>query len=341
MTTLSLPENDVIVVIPCLNEAAHLDGLLEALMRDSGGDGHTIVVADGGSTDGSVEIAQAWADRLPNLHLLPNPARLQSAAVNAAVARYGTGKAFLVRVDAHATYPDDYVERLTAIARSTGADSVVVPMTTSGTTCFQSAVAVAQNSLLGTGGAAHRMAGPAGWVDHGHHALMRLDRFRAVGGYDPRFSHNEDAELDTRLRRAGARIWLAVDLGLGYVPRAAPQALFRQYLNYGRGRARTVRLHGERLKPRQVAPLLVAPAVALAPFALLAPLWPVFSLFLLPFLVWALACVLTGLGLSRRGPLPCAVLAGPAAMIMHLAWSSGFWTEAVKPPLPPRPSASL
>ena len=39
------------------------------------------------------------------------------------------------------------------------------------------------------------------WADHGHHALMRISAFRAVGGYDESFSHNEDAELDYRLGR--------------------------------------------------------------------------------------------------------------------------------------------
>ena len=37
---------------------------------------------------------------------------------------------------------------------------------------------------------------------------MRIAAFRAVGGYDESFSHNEDAELDYRLRQAGYRIWM-------------------------------------------------------------------------------------------------------------------------------------
>ena len=32
---------------------------------------------------------------------------------------------------------------------------------------------------------------------------MRIAAFRGVGGYDESFSHNEDAELDYRLRQAG------------------------------------------------------------------------------------------------------------------------------------------
>ena len=76
-------------------------------------------------------------------------------------------------------------------------------MRTKGTGLFQKATALAQNSRLGNGGSQHREGGAGRWTDHGHHALMRLDAFRAVGGYDETFSHNEDAELDYRLAAGG------------------------------------------------------------------------------------------------------------------------------------------
>ena len=49
---------------------------------------------------------------------------------------------------------------------------------------------------------------------------MRIAAFRAVGGYDESFSHNEDAELDLRLTREGGRIWLTDKVRIGYHPRA-------------------------------------------------------------------------------------------------------------------------
>ena len=62
------------------------------------------------------------------------------------------------------------------------------------------------------------------WTDHGHHALMRVAAFRAVGGYDESFSHNEDAELDYRLRAAGYRIWMTDKTFMVYYPRASVPA---------------------------------------------------------------------------------------------------------------------
>lgn len=322
----------VLIVIPCLNEAAHLPGLLEQLLRDAAQD-DLVVVADGGSTDESRPIVERMAAEDGRLRLIANPARLQSAGVNAAVRVFGAGREYMVRVDAHARYPERYVRGLTEVARAQAADCVVVPMHTVAQTCFQRAAATAQNSRIGTGGAAHRMGGTSGWVDHGHHALMRLDRFGAVGGYDETFSHNEDAELDLRLSKAGARIWLEATLGIDYLPRRGPLPLFRQYLNYGRGRARTLRRHGQRLRPRQALPLAVLPSVVAAGGGLaLSALHPSWALLGVPALAWTAACLLGGVfaALSARAGA-CGWLAGPVAMIMHLGWSIGFLQQMARP----------
>lgn len=309
------PAIDTLVVVPTLNEEKHIEAVLEQVFADAEIARMLVVVADGGSTDRTVEIVQRLAAARPNLVLVHNEKRLQSAAVNAAVAAHGDGKTWLARVDAHAAYPASYVSKLIAVAEETSADSVTTSMTSRGETCFQTAAAAAQNSKLGTGGAAHRAGSKSAWVDHGHHALMRLAAFQAVGGYDETFSHNEDAELDLRLAAGGFRIWLTTEVTIVYFPRASVGALFRQYSNYGAGRARTVRLHKTPLKVRQMLPLAVAPAVGAAALA------PIFWPLALPALAWAGLCLVYGAALGRGS---CASFAGWPAMIMHLGWSVGF-----------------
>jgi succinoglycan biosynthesis protein ExoA len=326
---------DCLIVIPCLNEEAHIGGLLDQLLADAGADGALIVVADGGSRDDTRRIVSARAAASPRVRLLDNPQRIQSAGINLAATRFGAGRRWLVRVDAHAGYPEAYVSKLLTAAEAAGAASVVVPMITRDEGgCFQIAAAAAQNSPLGTGGSAHRHAGRSEWVDHGHHALFDLAPFAAVGGYDPGFSHNEDAELDARLTRAGRRIWLAGDIPIIYHPRRRPGPLFRQYFKYGEGRAKTRARHRAPLKVRQMLPLAVAPACLLAPLGLL--FWPV----ALPALVWAAAALGFGLLLGVKQKRPCAALAGVAAMIMHFAWSAGYLRQALlgrSPGPEPRP----
>lgn len=313
-----------LVVIPCLNEAEHLGALVTqmhaAALRHQG----RIVIVDGGSVDGSIEIAQELSERLPNVHLLHNPARLQSAGINAAVKAYGKDHAHLIRVDAHARYPVDFIDTLLTEAEATGAASVTVGMIAEGTGWVQRVAARTQNAKLGNGGSAHRTRGAGAWVDHGHHALMTLAAFEDVGGYDPSFSHNEDAELDHRLTAAGHRIWLTGRTEIGYYPRETLAALTRQYFNYGHGRARNLLKHRSQPRLRQVAMIAVLPALLLA---FLAPVWPVFAL---PALVWGAATLAGGLSLSLTARSAFLLLSVPVAIAMHAGWSAGFWTAVVQ-----------
>jgi succinoglycan biosynthesis protein ExoA len=315
-----------LVIIPCLNEEAFIGPLLQQILADDGLIDPLIVVADGGSTDRTRAIVSDLAAGHPRVVLMDNPRRLQSAGVNLAARMYGQDRAWLVRVDAHATYPDRYASGLIAEGRRIGAASVVVSMDTVGEPGLQRAIAAAQTSALGTGGSAHRRQGSGGYVDHGHHALFRMAEFLACGGYDETFSHNEDAELDLRLARNGGAIWLTDRCPVVYHPRSTLKALWRQYYAYGRGRARTVLKHRTKLKARQAAPLIVAPAVVLAGLAPL--LWPL----ALPALGWGGACLGYGLLLGVRRRDPWAALVGVPAMTMHLAWSLGAWRQVLTEP---------
>ncbi|TPI64022.1 glycosyltransferase family 2 protein [Mesorhizobium sp. B3-1-7] len=311
----------ILIVIPCLNEAAHIGGLLDQLRPAAARLGGRIVVADGGSTDGTQAIVEKIVAKDARIVLLANPKRLQSAAINLAVATLGEGADYLIRIDAHGGYPDDYCERLVEEALATGADSVVVSMLTAGTGAVQKAVAAAQNSKLGTGGSKHRHMSEGEWVDHGHHALIRIAAFRHVGGYDESFSHNEDAELDYRLRQAGYRIWMSGRTQMVYYPRSTLKSLYFQYLGYGRGRARNVLKHRVVPKVRQMIPLLVAPVVLLVLFSFVH--WTA----AVPFLLWMAVCLGYGLVTALRQRNASIALAGVSAMVMHFGWSVGFWQQ--------------
>jgi succinoglycan biosynthesis protein ExoA len=323
MTVDAVKSVRCLIVIPCLNEASYLEPLIQQLEPTLKELTATLVVVDGGSTDGTRDIAKRLAQSLPNLHILDNPRRIQAAAINLAVETFGLEHDYLIRIDAHGTYPHDYCRVLVEEALATEADSVVVAMQTVGFGLFQKATAVAQNSVLGNGGAKHRAGAESHWVDHGHHALMRISAFRAVGGYDENFNANEDAECDYRLNKAGYRIWMTARTSMIYYPRASAPLLFKQYFRYGRGRARNFLKHRSRPSLRQMIPLMVAP-VAVGAF-LAAVTW----IAAVPVVLWAAACLGYGAWMALGQRNPYGPLAAVSAMIMHFAWSAGFWREVL------------
>jgi succinoglycan biosynthesis protein ExoA len=309
-----------LVVLPALNEAQYIESVLSQLALRLPADLDVrLVVVDGGSTDDTVEIATRLGKADSRILVLHNPKRLQSSSVNLAVRMLGADFEVLIRCDAHSIYPPAYVWDLIQTLNKTHADAVVVPMDSCGDTCLRKAVAWVSDTVVGSGGAAHRGGARSGYVDHGHHAAFRMAMFAAAGGYDESFSHNEDAELDCRQRALGARIYLDASIRIGYLPRATLRSLWRQYFSYGVGRSRTVRKHPQSLRLRQ----FVVPAHVIASFlCLAAAAWH--PLFLLWPVAYAGALCLTACVLALRRRSSCGLLAAPAALAMHVAWAFGF-----------------
>ena len=323
----SFSPHHILVVIPALNEATHIANCIQSLTQnDSFAAATTIVVADGGSTDGTQSIVESLTQSHSDLHLLHNPQKLQSAGINAAIGKIARPEhRIIVRCDAHAIYPAGYITDIVkAFEKQPDAASIVTVMDAVGTNCFQRAAAWIIDTPLGSGGSAHRGGTASFWVDHGHHAGFRLDWFTKVGGYDPQFSHNEDAEFDHRLGLAGGRIWLESTIRLDYLMRPTPKALARQYWAYGRGRARTVLKHQMRPRIRQMVPVLNMLVIAFC-MALLTsnPLFGILPILYLAMLIAvSIACAI-------KMKSACGIWAGVVVGIVHNAWAIGFITQIV------------
>jgi succinoglycan biosynthesis protein ExoA len=314
----SSPPKKVAVIIPTLNEADHIGGLLSDFLRQ-GPAVVEIIVADGGSEDGTRAIVERMAATEPRIRLIDNPGRLQAAGFNLAAAQASLEVDTLIRVDAHAIYPPDFVETLLAEQAASGAESVVNRLQSVGTGGFQTAVAVASNSIFGTGGAAHRQGAPSCYIDHGHHALFDRATFLSLEGYDEAFAANEDAEYDVRLRGAGGRIWFTNKADIAYFPRRSPGALARQYYRYGAGRAQTLIRHAEPLRWRQRVPALLL--VVLAISLLFAPVFPSLLAIPIAYVAGLVGATLILMIEERQLSIAGALLALP---IMHLCWGAGF-----------------
>ncbi|NQY97382.1 MAG: glycosyltransferase family 2 protein [Henriciella sp.] len=315
----------VLVVIPTLNEEAHIESCIRSLLVQDG-QNCAIVVCDGLSTDRTREIVMSLQDTYPELKFLENEKRLQSAAINHAVATHATSETrYIVRCDAHSSYPENFISRVVAKLQETEAASVVTVMDSVGSTCFERANAWAVDTPLGSGGAAHRAGATSGYVDHGHHAGFDIDWFRRIGGYDETFTHNEDAEYDHRLGLAGGKVYLDADIRIEYTPRGSLAALMRQYYNYGKGRARTTLKHRMRPKIRQMVPVLALLGVIFG-IALL-PVTPWLALIPLSYLL-LLSCVSVAFAVAKKSV--CGFWTGPALATMHMSWGWGFLAGLIK-----------
>ncbi|MFA9446043.1 glycosyltransferase [Egicoccus sp. AB-alg6-2] len=310
-----LPDDaEVVVVIPALHAGPAIGrAVASALRQDLVGD----VVVAAGDPD-TADAARAAADGDPRLRVVDNPTGRTPDALNAAIA--ASDAEVVVRLDAHAVLPPGYVTRAVETLRRTGAANVggrQVPVADRG---FARAVAVAMTSPAGAGGATYRVGGPEGEVDTVYLGVFRREALNAVGHYDPRFTRNQDAELNVRLRAAGYAVWFDPKLAVDYRPRDTVRGLASQYLQYGRWRRLTARTHQGSLGPRQLAaPTLVAGLGAALVLAAMTGFWPLFGL--------ALATYVAALVVAAAPFVPTLRLVPQVVVAlgtMHLAWGIGF-----------------
>jgi glycosyltransferase involved in cell wall biosynthesis len=109
-----------------------------------------VLIADGMSDDGTRETLDGLAARNPTLRVVPNPGRIVSSGLNAAI-RASTGDV-IVRMDAHTTYAPDYVRACVEALDRTGADNVGGPWRAAGETYLQKAIALVSHSRFASGG---------------------------------------------------------------------------------------------------------------------------------------------------------------------------------------------
>ena len=246
---------DVDVVMPILNEAAHLGAALAAVREQAYPGRLRVIMAIGPSTDGTEAVAADLTALDTDLVVVDNPTGKTPAALNFAI-RAGTAPV-VVRVDGHSQLSGGYIEQAVTTLRRTGASNVGGMQVPVGTTPFELAVAAATSSWMGTGGASYRTGGAEAEVDTVYLGVFDRAAIEAVGLFDERLIRNQDYELNIRLRKAGGTVVFDPELWVGYTPRGSGKALATQYFEYGQWKAEVLRLHPDSLKVRQLIPPVV------------------------------------------------------------------------------------
>src|SRR5437016_7557798 len=100
----------VSIVVPCRNEVEHIHPLLDSILANEyPSDRLEVLVVDGLSDDGTRAVVADYARRYPMIHVLDNPKRTTPHALNLGITR--ARGAIIMRMDAHAHYPPNYVAR--------------------------------------------------------------------------------------------------------------------------------------------------------------------------------------------------------------------------------------
>ena len=215
----SLPVSPGIsVILPVLNEQAHLEDSIRAILSQNYLGKFEVILALGPSRDSTNEIARSLAAEDPRVVLVENPSGRTAAGLN--IALNASTQDVVVRVDAHAEIPTNYLELVIEILKESGAVNVGGVMGAKGVTFFETAVAAAMCSPFGVGGSRFHTGGKAGLVDTVYLGAFIRQAVVDAGGFDERFIRAQDWELNYRLRQNGGAIYFDPRLHVTYRPRS-------------------------------------------------------------------------------------------------------------------------
>ena len=326
----------VSAVIPARNAAGHIGDAMRSVLAQDYPAELELIVATGTEDDGTRQEAMRVADGDRRVRVIENQSGRTPVGLNAAIA-LAKGQV-IVRCDAQAVLPPDYLATAVRVLVDTGADVVGGVQAARGHTFMERAVAIAMTTPIGTGGPRFRVGGRPGPTDTVYLGVFRRAALERVGLYDEAMTRNQDYELNHRVRASGGVVYFHPDLAVAYTPRATLLSLWRQYFAYGEWKRRLLRRHPEALRARQLVPPLFVIALIASAVTALTP-WRLAALVVPALYAASLAATVLLELVRRRDP---AALAMPlAAVTMHVAWGIGFLGAdgaAPEPQIPPLPA---
>jgi glycosyltransferase involved in cell wall biosynthesis len=191
-------------------------------------------VVDGMSSDGTREEIRDFIKPFPYIHLLENEKRYVPFALNKGIS--GSKGEVIMRMDAHAEYPTNYVSGLVESLYQLSADNVGGSLITlpGNSTIRSLAIASALSSPFGVGNAHCRLdIKTIRQVDTVPFGCFRREVFERIGLFDEELLRNQDDGFNAKLTRNGGRIFLIPEVKIQYYARTSVKSIWKMYYQYG------------------------------------------------------------------------------------------------------------
>lgn len=201
----------VTIIIPILNESRYIDSLMQSIDNFKNKDLiKDIIIIDGGSTDKTLDLLSIYIEKNLKIRLLHNPKRLVPISLNMAL--HSAKTKYIARLDAHSSYPPNYINDLYNLIEKTGAVNVGGNLITKSKsrTCQARAIKSVLSSRFGIGGSNFRIGlSKESIVDTVPFGFYNRKKLIQAGMFDERLERNQDIECNGRLRALGGLIVLS------------------------------------------------------------------------------------------------------------------------------------
>lgn len=208
----------VTMIVPCRNEVKFIGGCLNSIIANSyPKDRLEVLVVDGMSQDGTRAIVASYEEKYPFVRLLDNSKKIIPAAVNIGI-RHANG-AIIMKIDAHSSYPKDYISKSVEFLTKFDADNVggILKIKPREETTIARAIALVLSHPFGSGSAYVKIgAKEPRWADTASFGCYRKEVFQEIGLWNESLAGSSDMDFNSRLRRNGGKILLVPEIVTDY-----------------------------------------------------------------------------------------------------------------------------
>jgi len=314
----------VSIVIPARNEENTIQRCIDSLAKsDYPKNRLEIIVVDGMSEDGTVEVVKRLSAENSQIRLLPNEKKITPVARNIGV-KAARGD-YIMFFDAHSTASSDYVRKCVELMQETGADNVggVLKTLPSEDTSLGIVISKVLSSRFGVGGSKFRTGVEAlQEVDTVPFGFYKRDVFERIGLFDDNLVRNQDIEFNLRLKRAGGKILLSPEIELTYLSRSDLKGFLQNNFGNGFWVIYASRFSKTPFSLRHLVPMFFT--VLMLTGTILPLLPPVFTyLWLIPLALYLTMDVVFSIRLIRQSNNRSLALALVLFPLLHLAYGMG------------------
>lgn len=208
----------VTIIVPVYNEEKYIVNCINSVLdfEIPTGVQIEILIVDGQSTDRTVAIIHEIYARFNNIKVIDNPARYQANGLNKAI-QLAAGD-YIMRLDAHAIYPTNYLALCFEASEKNGVEnSGGIVITLKGGDGFEAGLVQAMTTHnFGVGDSAFRTKETAGFVDTVPFGFFKKTIFDKIGYLDERLVRCQDYEFNRRIRASGGKLWLDSKIRIQY-----------------------------------------------------------------------------------------------------------------------------
>lgn len=235
------------VIVPIYNEEKYIAKCLDSILeQDYPKEDMELLLCDGMSKDRTREIIAEYQKKHSWIQLLDNPDRIAPCAMNVGI-KAAKGDV-IMRLDAHASYENNYFSSLVKALDEYGADNVGAVCRTDVLNKTPKTLAIREvlSNKFGVGNSTFR-TGIKGVqeVETVPFGCWKREVFDKYGMYDTRLVRNQDIELNKRIIRGGGKIIIIPDTYCTYLARETYKALAKNNFGNGKWNILTVFYTGE------------------------------------------------------------------------------------------------